>query len=337
MLVHGSTRRFRAALVTRLLLLCIPALVAIAASAQPASAFQDCPTTTPHIGPNWVTSFPTGGVGSAQYNLEKRGGVTLCKGMGAIGERRAYVQIVDLLDGADLRLSSSHASPQTPPASGGDWLFTKRTAFDICNDQSSGLPVCDTTPNCDDWFSATNASFFTDTSNPTTKLSLPEKTTNTIQSLGAAINGWFDPNPDPAWNAVKKKLTLGAPWQNPQAVSISSFPMHYTSQDVDAAFAGAYGGTVAFDPLYLVPGSEVSARRTMLGLGGSKVYILTSLTAFTLQQAQDILRAFGSTIEIQLDGGGSTQLFSRFGFFPASPVERAVPDQLMVQLGPSCW
>lgn len=91
-------------------------------------------------------------------------------------------------------------------------------------------------------------------------------------------------------------------------------------------------------------GGAGESRRTFVGVspvsGTTKVYILSSNREMTLSQARFILETFGSDLEMQLDGGGSTQtriaepsnLCPCAGF--PSYIGRDVPDVLAVYEAP---
>lgn len=304
----------------RVLATCALAIALVTVSAGSASAFQPCPTTnlsSPSI-TSWETEWPPNPTVVPH-------GVTQCRAMFGSGNPMAVVQILDMEDGPTVSIYNNHASPQATPASPADWLFTKRTVKQW-HDANFGPD----NPGPGDLFSITNASFFTDTTSSSTKLSLPEfggPPGGALASWGAAIHGT-----DPAWDATKRKLVFGAWFDDVQLAAIGSFPTHYTGTDAEQELNPFFQGLVAFDPLYVAPGGDTTARRTMLGIGTSKVYIVTTIQEMPLTQAQNILQHLGSTSEIQLDGGGSTQMYSPFGFVN-SLVNRPVPSVLAVNLG----
>nr|WP_246221306.1 phosphodiester glycosidase family protein [Phytoactinopolyspora mesophila] len=261
------------------------------------------------------------------------------------------LQIVDLEAGAKLRLVSEAVTLGAPPA--GDNLFHKRTA-----EEWFGWIHSDLTQVLDParLFSTTNASYFTDVSSDDTMLSLPGMTQQEIPGFPFPIHkttyGWaygcnVDPScetDDPAWDAAKRALVIGQPTGSTQEVLIKEFPTNYDVDDVEEAFVDGvpglrfFDGTVAFQPLDEVSGPGTS-RRTFAGTDGSKVYILDTIVGFTVNDAQDIIRSFGSLTGIQLDGGGSTQMYyvnpdtqGDGGIW--SHVGRTVPDVLAVYLGP---
>jgi hypothetical protein len=330
MLISGRVAAFRATLAARLLAVCVLAVVLTPMSAPPASADQPCPSTG--VPGTNISEFETAWPPDDETDAR---GVTLCR-LVNLSDTWGYVQIVDMADGASIGLRAQQQIGQPTPASAADWLYTKRTVqqqyeFDT---GGTGLPAPGNVPT----FSATNTAFFTDTSSATTKLSLPEHANNfgvVYKSWGYALH-----QTDPAWEAPKRKLVMGAPWSDNQLVRISPFPTYYTASEADTFAQGHYSGTVGFDPLF----GSGEARRTMVGVNagygvyGSRVYILTTFGYYTLEQAQDILRHFGSQTEIQLDGGGSTQMYSPFGEIESygggccGLSERPVPSHLMTYL-----
>jgi hypothetical protein len=331
MSTFGKATGFRGA-VTRLLAICTFSTALVAAGAQPVSAFEGCPTTDGPIEgfDYWHTGFPNEPIGSPEYLEQSQAGVTMCYGSSSEDPWEtglAYVQIIDLADGAKIRIHSEKDPEQEVPASDMDWKFNKKRIFDWFDD--TFWNPYGGNPDGSLLFSTTNASFFTDTMNPTSELSLPEKSGAFMQSLGVALHGT-----DPAWNALKRYLKLGPPDSSgAQEIEIGSFPTHYSLTDYETTFDDAYDGLVGFEPLY---GGTGYSRRTMLGVAGSKVYILTTDAWFTLAEAQQILQFFhpGMTT-IQLDGGGSTSFFSAFTIsWVDSYVAREVPDVLGVYFGP---
>lgn len=332
MSIRRKVGRFRVLMAA--VLLAISTLVAVPAAAPPAHAQQDpCTPSGPNIIQTW----------SVLYDDR---GVTLCGGATPTEPdlQLAYVQIVDLAAGAKLRLISDAVSGQPDFPTPGR-LFNKRETYQWYDWIQSNV----NTPAPGRLFSTTNASFFTNTSGSTTPLSLPELS-------GGFPNltlGWaYGDNGDPAWDALKAALVIGNPNSTPQDVNIRGFPTNYNDFDVATVFnisgtdqspiicdgTDCWDGTVAFDPLYQLV--DPVARRTMVGVSPgdpvTKVYILTTTNiSVTLDQAQDIIKSFGSQLEIQVDGGGSTQMWSPLGGVGGTPpIGRALPDVFAVYLAP---
>jgi hypothetical protein len=209
--------------------------------------------------------------------------------------------------------------------------FTKRTAFTWYTDIRAGSIIGSPAPSR--LFSATNGSFFTSTSGSTTTLSFPEKTGSSSSSQGYVLLH----QADPGWDELKAVFAVGTEGQTPQAASAAGFPTHYTA--LDAALPCCYyEATVGRTATY----GSGSSRRTMVGLNlasPGRVYIFASMNFFTNAQALAILRTF-STINaaVQLDGGGSTQMWAGpplRGFGPLDP-GRTVPEVLAVYCSSSC-
>lgn len=319
-------------------LLAISGLTALPSSSQPAVAQQGCTPSEPNVIQFWINVS----------EFEDRG-VTLCRGDLAEGPPpetpAALVQIVDFAAGAKLRLISEPVDPQSPPAE--DSVYRKREAFEWFSYIQSNVPI----PAPGRLFSTTNASFFTNTSDSETPLSLPELTrfkfpgSPVIDPVATFGLAFFD-NSDPAWVGLKRGLRVGANLETTQNVELFDFPTNYDIADIADAFdLGATEGpacgigvscldaTVAFHPSY--DSGEDSARRTYVGIDATnKVYVLAATVGLTFSEAQDILGSFGSVAEVQLDGGGSTQTFdiSTGGF--RSVIQRPVPDVLAVYLSP---
>lgn len=294
-------------------------------AAQPALAEQSCPTTAVGDITQWIEQY-------------KDRGVTVCWGMetsGGLPQLAAVVQVVDLADGADVRLASSRicpggcALPYTP-----DQQFEKLTAEDWhARYDYPGMNL----------FSTTNAGFFTDTTNPTTKLSLPQLALRTVDSYGYAFYG------GPDLTRAKVSLTLGSPADAFQAVRLRDFGPVYGTADVRTHWGcnptygnqctGGFNGTIGFHPAANLTGNpDDIARRTMVGVNAqvnvaaSRVYILTTTRAMKLADARQVLKHFGSQYEVQLDGGGSTSSISDYHQID-STIFRPVPQVLQVYLG----
>ncbi|PZF84846.1 hypothetical protein C1I92_07225 [Jiangella anatolica] len=288
-------------------------------AAQPASALQQCPI--PGQQP------PVAGI---EYWIEQYydRGVTVCWGMdtaSGLPELAAVMQIVDLADGARVLL---RADPECPCGIGSaDQTFRKHTAEEWWNTWG--------------YFSATNASFFTDATNPTTKLSLPEVTSGKIHSYGTALNG----GPDATFPKVS--LRIGGLDQAFQSVRLTNVPAAYTTANIDSHFGcGNTSGTncsTIFGLVGFAPDANVTGpgpkRRTMLGTNAgsgvqaSRVYILATVQSYELSEARAIMDYFGSQMEMQLDGGGSTQSISNYHQID-SYIFRPVPNALFVSSGP---
>jgi hypothetical protein len=311
MLTLGRARRLRAAIGTLVL-----TLVLAAAAAQPASAVQGCapPMSQPDI-PVW-------------HLIASNRGVAVCKAYGG----RAIMQIADLTEGAKIRLISQYASGQSGSTAPWAWEFYTRTAQQWFNVIPSLAPL----PGLGQLVSATNASFFIRPVGGESPLSLPEKVANSIRTYG-----WVYPEEhhhDPAWSARKRYVNIGHPNVYPQQVRIGSFGQAYFFHTIVNSFNGAYDATVGYEPTYLV--GERVARRTVLGVRGSTVYLLSTVAEYTLEDAQRMFQHFagGLGTSVQLDGGGSSQshsIYSAVRFGSNVPTfGREVPDALAIYMAP---
>jgi len=317
MLNRRGPRRLHSVLFAVLLVACVLPLSAGPASADP--ILQGCPTDTP-------------GVNIDTWNEIYRGrGVTFCEGT-YLGAQQAFVQVVDLAAGAKMRLVSEVAA-DSPQQCTSDTRFNKRTADEWFISMASFV----SDPPIDRLFSTTNASFFVETSGSTTALSLPETRGNLCRSAGYALNN----HSDFAWDAAKRDFSL-AENGGYQYYSLTSFPQHYAQQDVYTSY---YDQIVGFAPMQ-PSGGDTYARRTALGIGNQRVYIVTTIASYSLGEVQAFMNALGVpgdayTTRIQLDGGGSTQTHNILGYnidssipFPIGP--RAVPEVFAVYLAPIC-
>jgi Phosphodiester glycosidase len=364
MRIHRKVGRFRA--VTAAVVLAIGAL-AIPSSAVPASTRSavardtqqapveaGCTPAFPNVVPNWQQTF-------------SQRGVTLCQGNGADGVDDAYVQIIDLNAGAKIRLASDPceacgiADPFNPRFT--DLKYNKRTAPEWFTWVKDNVDL----PGPDRLFSTSNGSFFRGSSGNTVpeQISLPEMH-NVVNLPDGAQSVWtwgwaFDtcpenPEPfchvDPGWNnGPKKAIHFGDTTATKQNVQILDFPRHYEDGNVQALFFGVLGDELRIkgDATvgYTTEANSATDRRTFVGtdLARNTVYILNTSEQFNNFDTSQILASFGgSGNQIQLDGGGSTQLAvdANLDGIPGTVVEsddifgeRTVPDTLAVYLAPS--
>jgi hypothetical protein len=322
-----------------------PVASAAVVSAQPGAALVD--TCTPSfqndVIPQWGTVAPQG----------PSGGITLCVGTTVgIPGNDAFVQIVDLSAGAKVRMWADLCP--LGQCSGGDDKYLVRTAPDWAN----WIGLNTITPNADRLYSVSNAGHFSTLSGEPTRLSLPFFQLR-LNEGGIPGNGGFalvddggalNNTTDPAWDSPKRAITFGDTLTTPQGpvqeVHMFDFPTHYTHDDV---------ASPPFEPAQITCGSTCPdwdatvgftpdrdddtgpARRTYVGVsptGGdaiTKVYILNTAIDVTVGQAQNILKSFGSQLELQLDGGTSTQLWGNGGaHLIDAPIVREVPQGLAV-------
>lgn len=119
MSIRREIRGGRASL-TAVVATILSVVATLAVTAQSASAYVPCPRPISAGGIlNWNYLWPTAGADAK--------GVTLCQGFGSVFSK-GYLQIVDLSDGAKIRLVSSIEDPPDP--FWGDHEYFKKTAAD---------------------------------------------------------------------------------------------------------------------------------------------------------------------------------------------------------------
>ncbi len=347
MSIRREGRGRRAVLAARATTACTAVAALLAVGAPSASAYVPCPRPIPDAEIlNWQTHWPTSGADAK--------GVTLCQGFGSVLSK-GYLQIVDLNDGAKLRLVSKvDARSPTPSRYEPGTLYEKRTADEWYSYIRAGRSV--TLPATSQLFSTTNASFFknADNSSPTA-LSFSHRFNYTHETIGMLWReirdnmpptGFGCPGGMPAFPdvcALKEVLNIGDPsvrgaqrivirgmlsfWDAPQA--------EYMLGDPDGlGVPQAWDATVAFDPLHTV---GTTSRRNYIGFFLNRVYIFTSDKEYTNLEAESIMQAIqpGMTT-MQLDGGGSAQFHSAYGHMDSAiPVlDRKVPDVIAIYRAP---
>jgi hypothetical protein len=326
MLSLRNDRGLRSGLAARVATTCTVVAALVPVMAGSASAYVPCPTVTVPSADvtGWATEWPTPGADPK--------GVTECLVLQSTLDM-GYLQIVDLRDGAKLRL---HAEVPWPWEPGRDVLFKKHTASDWYSFiRAHGGEDRYNDPAASRLFSTTNASFFKNADNgEQTKLPFPHLSWSEFESEGVAAPG------DPDWEAPKRSLRIGYTDTAIQKVRVASFPTYYTVDDFwDVIYTPgtfeATDATIGFDPLHAV---GTVSRRNYLGVSGSVVYILTTNTDITNAQAMDVMQTVKPGMAVvQLDGGGSAQTYSEYGEIDSSipwPLAREVPDVLAVYRAP---
>lgn len=335
--IPSERRGRRAALTSRVATACAAVAALLAVAVPSASAYVPCPGALHDYNiDDWETRWPTAGADPK--------GVTLCQGFGGVPlSSRTWLQIVDLGDGAKVRVHAERAEwVNVEPYV--DSKLRKRTAEDwydfIRAADPNDISNRYNTPHPRYVFSTTNASFFkdSDNSNPTTKLPLPMKHSGSTYTYGVAM---VDPN-DPDHHAPKRFLRLGGVsnlWDGPvQNVHIGPFPTYYNWPEADEYMCctsspnviDSIDSTVGFEPDFAIGDA---ARRNYIGTYGDTLYILTTDSPFTNAQANGIMQQIQPGMYVmQLDGGGSAQLHSAYGSMDSNiPIfDRMVPDVLTV-------
>jgi hypothetical protein len=349
--LRGKRRGLHVRLTTLVVGVCTMVAM-LALMAQAASAFVPCPSGETRAGniSEWETLWGT--------SRETAKGVTMCLGEEGIwGTDKGYLQIVDLTDGAKIRLQSD------PTALSGrenpDTAYRKKTA-----------------PNWYSWirerrgeiisgerlFSTTNATFFKDAENETTTLPLPFLNYLYRETLGVSWRRAREYEReegrrlDEDYEAPKKIFLLGNLYEGlrAQPARVASFPTHYPEpyapegsvyweaiERADPSLPRSnttLDAAVGFTPEYIVGEEErTPKRRNYLGVYGSIVYIFTSDAEYTNAEASAIMQEIQRGMEvIQLDGGGSAQLYSDYGRMDSSiPVfDRSVPNVIAIYRAP---
>jgi len=317
----------------------------LAVTAPSASAYVACPTWPSPAGSieDWATKWPAPGANPK--------GVTLCQAQ-VEGHGMGYLTILDLRDGAKLRLVSQ-VDPGSPiPRADRPYTeYKKRTASSWYSYIRSGGSYI--SPDPSRLFSTTNASFFNTTANGVaTTLPFPHRFNQGHETWGSAmVEDWGASCPNPEafdYCATKKLLRIGTPSETPQKLGVTPMFRVYDSvqaqlvlqdghRSIGESWPGAADATVAFDPLTSV-GS--ASRRNYIGKYGNVVYLFTSTESYTNAQAAQIMQDIQPGMSVmQLDGGGSAQMHSAYGtidsVIPDIPFgNREVADVLAVYTGP---
>lgn len=161
----------------------------------------------------------------------------------------------------------------------------------------------------------------------------------------------------PDYEAPKKVLNLGLEgyWEEGrwveetrQDVGVRTFSPTYYEFDarynffdnfeIEGAAEGPWDSLVSFAPEYVV--GEGRHRRNYLGVYGDTVYIFTSKAGYTNREAVEVMEEIQPGMRlIQLDGGGSAQIFSEYRQMDSQPEinpldEREVPNVLAIYRAP---
>jgi hypothetical protein len=313
----------------------------LAGTPQLASAYVPCPSGESEAFPSltWTTTWPTRG--------EEARGVTLCDG-GNIGGTIAWLQIVDLGDGAKIRIHADR-DPESPlpwwETGNPDTLYRKRwvdawysfirskTPFEEAED---GFAI----PSPTRLFSVTNASFFDDTDNEhQTTVGFPVHTYSGMDSLGGSWRRGREgeteepPVGDYDYEQPKRIFYLGEPWLIVQSARVDPFPTYYEVEDfLEYEHIGGDPEVEDTEEWAVSFSEEVRVgeyrRRTLVGTYEDKVYILVTRSQVLNSEANELMHEIQPGMEvIQMDGGASASFYSRYGEVISNeqPTSREVP------------
>jgi hypothetical protein len=331
----------------------------LAGTAQFASAFVACPSGGNRAGSidEWDTLWGT--------SSETAKGVTLCEGVsGLFGANTVgYLQIVDLSDGAKIRLqtevdeSSEYGRFQYGESHSPNTLYRKRTADDWYSwirslTAPERINMYYRRPDPSRLFSVTNASFFkSEVNGEPTKVSFPVKNWSLQNSFGVSQEREESISDR---DAEKTGLVIGSGFrlfgeEGTQTIKVEYFPRNYTETDYWEYLLNRGWGLdreqevadaiVSFPPGTVVGKAEdnYEKRRNYVGVYDNKVYMFLSDDDMLNSTAWGILREIQPGIDvIQLDGGGSAQFYSAYGEMDSSiPIfNREVPNVLAVYRAP---
>lgn len=240
-------------------------------------------------------------VGSVNYPFVSRDvakGYALCSLEPSPGTSTGYVMIIDLKAGARL----ANLQQVTSGSGTANAQFQRRIASDWWNWAGSNVA----SPSGGPLQAVVNAAFLT-SYNPTTALSFPLKNNGTVLTPGANPDGY-------------SKRMFGW-YANGSKAYLSNF--NYTGNDpstVNLYMSSVNAGVVGYYP----NGGPAQSpdRRNFVGVRDTdgngdfdRVYILATKTSYSLAEATRILAGhFGTSSNVQLDGGGSTQLYTGLPF-----------------------
>jgi hypothetical protein len=321
--VHMKTKQLRRRVVGVALATAALALGSLVAPSAASAAGPACPST----------AVPTGEVGYWVQEFSARG-VTLCAGHDNTPYPNEFIrvrlQIIDLAAGATIDVRSEYGVAD--PLHFNDAAYDKyqrkyltdwATQFGVGSPETSGT------------FSVTNASFFNDTSAPSTTITMPFSGYPYSSGTPGTMTYPGDQN------AGLQKRVLRS--NSSSTTQVSSFPTQYTTSDFFNQCYNWQSCVVGFGPLddpdFNNPGS--SNARTYVGTNAvwnasaTKAYILTGVG--TVTEANRIMQHVGAISIVQLDGGGSTgtETASNDWKQDGYPViQREVPNVLVVRYAP---
>jgi hypothetical protein len=318
-----------------MLTVCAVIVGVLAGTTQTASAFVACPAAG--VGgrsagiARWITLWGT------ERRVAK--GVTLCRAeAGTAFITNGYLEIVDLADGAKVRLQSKMTTESYSSFYEPQVLFDKRTArgwyewirgLRRTNETATWLE-----PERSRLFSTTNATFFREgTPSTTTRLPFPYINYSIEETLGMSFARAHPTFPTEGWETEpersevdyerpKKTLLLSANFYEEgifpeiQRVAIQPFRSRYEIEDmanweeeIEEFFVA--DAAVSLPPEYDLGGERASNQRTYIGVYGRVVYVWVTESKYTNAQANATMQEIRPGMRaIQMDGGGSTQFYT---------------------------
>ncbi|MGN9909961.1 hypothetical protein ACTMTJ_20645 [Phytohabitans sp. LJ34] len=240
--------------------------------------------------------------------------------------------LVDRSLGAKLRVVSQRQCCQT----GSESRFHKRYAGEWADYiRAGGGPAV---PPSSKLFGLVNAGFLVDDGGSTSRLSLPEKNFDVVQTPGYA----YDHHGDAAWGFRKRMIRLGDPNAAFQQVAFGDFGNQcecpdrgaYTLSDIFNEFNGFYEATMGFIPWDAPSDANENKGRTLVGYNFTtgRIYIQMS-EPVTLAAAVNRLYSVGAEWVIQFDGGRSSQRWSLTHGHWSQNFGRSVPEVLAIYGG----
>lgn len=345
-----------------MLTVCAVIVGVLAGTTQTASAFVACPAARTAYRNTRVLTWES--IWGTRRETAK--GVTLCRGWAGEGVSRhtaGFLQIVDLADGAKVRVQAQ-ADPETEPGYFATHTgYRKRTAqswylwirsLRRTNETAQWLE-----PGNERLISVTNATFFKNTINGRdTELPFPLLSGAGQETLGVSFAEAYPAFPLEEWqteeplrnsdyDAPKSALLLSDNLYEAgrtaeiQKARVRGFRSRYEIEDMAAwdeepvEVWFTMDAAVSFRPEYDVGGERQSKRRTYVGVWGSKLYVWVTEDSFTNAQANAAMQEIQPAMDvIGMDGGGSSQFYSPYGVMlsVAGPFleQRDVPTVLAI-------